>query len=59
MLLQAFYANATRSISSRSKTASGWRSRPSSIKALKVEVRGIEPLSLGDHSGLLRAQPGG
>jgi hypothetical protein len=32
-------------------------SRPSSNKGLKVEVRGIEPLSLGDRSGLLRAQP--
>jgi site-specific DNA recombinase len=32
-------------------------SRPSSNKPLKVEVRGIEPLSLGDRSGLLRAQP--
>jgi hypothetical protein len=32
-------------------------SRPSSNKGVKVEVRGIEPLSLGDRSGLLRAQP--
>jgi site-specific DNA recombinase len=32
-------------------------SRPSSNKTLKVEVRGIEPLSPGDRSGLLRAQP--
>jgi hypothetical protein len=32
-------------------------SRPSSNEPLKVEVRGIEPLSLGDRSGLLRAQP--
>jgi len=32
-------------------------SHPSSNEALKVEVRGIEPLSLGDRSGLLRAQP--
>ena len=32
-------------------------SRPSSNKKLKVEVRGFEPLSLGDRSGLLRAQP--
>jgi hypothetical protein len=32
-------------------------SRPSSNKRLKVEVRGIEPLSPGDRSGLLRAQP--
>ncbi len=32
-------------------------SRPSSNKALKVEVGGIEPPSPGDRSGLLRAQP--
>ena len=32
-------------------------SRPSSNKALKVEVRGFEPLCSGDHLGLLRAQP--
>ena len=32
-------------------------SRPSSNRGLKVEVRGIEPLSPGDRSGLLRAQP--
>ena len=34
-------------------------SRPSSNKALKVEVGGIEPPSPGDRSGLLRAQPVG
>jgi len=34
-------------------------SRPSSNKALKVEVGGIEPPSLGDRPGLLRAQPAG
>jgi len=32
-------------------------SRPSSNKALKVEVGGFEPPSPGDRSGLLRAQP--
>lgn len=32
-------------------------SRPSSSKALKVEVGGFEPPSPGDRSGLLRAQP--
>ena len=32
-------------------------SRPSSNKALKVEVGGVEPPSPGDRSGLLRAQP--
>ena len=32
-------------------------SRPTSNKALKVEVGGIEPPSPGDRSGLLRAQP--
>jgi site-specific DNA recombinase len=30
-------------------------SRPSSNRPLKVEVRGLEPLSSGDHLGLLRA----